>query len=1076
MGAIVPGVRVKLTNIDTGVIRQSETNLQGQYSVPMLPPGHYEANLHADGFVPITRSGIRLEVGEHLRLDFVLAVGTVETLLLVTGDSLNLQVSTSEIGSVIGERQVRDLPLNGRNFTQLTLLTPGASPLNTTQNADGSGTTQVGRIVIPTMNGQTGRSNLYLADGVLNLNAWTSVYTVAPVIDAIQEFKVQSHNDLAEYGQANGAIVDVVTKSGTNAWHGTAWWFHRNDNLDARNFFRAEVTPLAQNQFGGTLGGPILHNKTFVFAAYQGFRRRTPADQLYRVPTQANLAGDLNDWPMRIFDPHSGRVAPDGTTILRDPFPGNRLPASSLDEGFLEFAERTLPAPIEVGVGDFNQLDTTPTAMNQDEYSVRLDHQHGPGNLFWGRWAVQRATVSGSGGRQTLASATDNEPHIVGGTWVHTSGPSTVVQLQYNLSIPRRSWGNRFSTLPEGFPGSIGYSQSYYGFRSGEMLMPNIIVTDFFSGGETYNRYTYGKTHSVKFAFSKVKGNHQVKFGGELNQVYSDRFTNDHDSQFSSADTADPANPGTTGSPLASWLLDVPSRAGRRDFFKKLNGLQIWGIYVQDSWKVTPTLSLNLGLRYDYTHLPTIGSREDRVIYTGTYDFNQTFGGVYVLQDVPGSCDSLGSAPCIPTADGSLPAGVVASPTGKLMADWSDNWQPRFGFAYRLNNRTALRGSFGMFFDSWAGILQGNQALGHTWPDVGQRQSGNLNTPAPSQPLPGVSAKDPFQTGAFPEPTPYNSVAWYQDPNLKNAYSMQWNMGLQQKLPPNTLFTINYVGSGNRRTSSGSFYNVALRPGPGDPSERQPFPGIAPTYWEQSYGKSSYHALQAQVRGGFDHLVYIANYTWSKTMNTGCDGFYGTEGCQIQDPYHYNTNRSVAGHHLPHVFTAGVIYELPFGHGRFLTGHGILDSVLGGWQVNGILTLHSGRPFTVTMNGDNANTGNHNGYMRPDVVHDARFAEPTLNEWFDTAAFRAPALYSFGNAGRNILQADGRTNLDLSLFKGIPLPWREDLKLELRAEAFNVFNHADFAPPNSNLSSSRFGQVTSALQERQLQLGLKLVF
>ncbi len=1076
-GAAVPGATLTLANVETGVERQTETNEVGFYVFSNVAPGNYTLMASKEGFRKATVEPFTLEVNQTATFDVRLQVGSVTESVTVEATGVEIQASTAEVGSVINERQVLDLPLNGRNFTQLTLLTPGASPINTTQNSSGAGTSQVGQVSVPTMNGQTGRSNLYLADGALNLSAQHSTPAVAPIVDAIQEFKVQSHNDLAEFGQANGGIVNVVTKSGTNEFHGSAWEFLRNDNLDARNFFRKDVTPLAQNQFGATGGGPIIHNKTFFFGAYQGFRRRTPANRLYRVPTQANLQGDMSDWSKQIFNPFSGRVDPsDPNKVVRDPFPNNQIPGSLLDEGFLEYAQLTLPDPIPVGVGDFNQLDTTPTALNQNEYMVRIDHQQSPKDMFWGRWSMQKMKRTGSGGRQSLASNLEFTGYIIGGSWVHTFGPSSVMQVQYNFSLPRRSWGNEFRTLPEGFPGQIGYSDNYYKFRSGKALMPNVIVADYFSGGETFNRFTYGKTHAFKANYSKIIGRHNIKFGGEYNHVFYDRYTNDHNARFVSTDTADPQHAGTTGSPLASWLLNVPNRAGRRDFFKRLFGMAVFGFYAQDSWKPTPKLTLNFGLRYDYTKLPTIGTKEDRVIYTGTYDFKQSYGGLYVLQDIPGSCAELGDAPCIPTADGRPPEGVIKSPTGKLIENWSDNWQPRFGFAYRLTNKTAFRGSFGMFFDSWAGILQGTQALGHTWPDVGQRQSGNLNTPTPSSPLPKISAKNPFTTGAIPEPTPYNTVAWFVDPHLKDSYSMQWNFGIQQEFPANTLVTVNYVGSGNRRTSTGSFYNTAMVPGPGDPKYRRPFPNVKPTFWEQSFGTASYNALQLQIKSRTRDLMYMVNYTWSKTINSGCDGFYGTEGCQIQDPYHYDTNRSVAGTHLPHIFTAAFVYDLPFGAGKMSTGNSVADYIVGGWQVNGIVSLHSGRVFTVNINGDIANTGSRNGYMRPNLVGDPHLSNPTLSRWFNTDAFAAPPPYTFGNAGRNILAADGRTNLDLSLFKSFPLPWREGLKLQFRAEAFNAFNHPDFGTPAANMSSSRFGQVTSAAQERQVQLGLKLIF
>ncbi len=1075
-GAVIPTAELTLDNVETGVSRRAVSNAVGNYAFLNLTPGIYTLQVSKEGFNTGAAEPFTLAVNQTATFDLTLEVGAVTETVTVEAIGAQVQSSTSELGTVVGQQQVVDLPLNGRNFTQLLTLTPGASPVSTAQNRGGFGSSATGSFSYPSINGQTNRSNLFLTDGVSNQGMLVSTYAVPPIIDAIQEFKVQSHNDLAEFGQGNGGIVNVVTRSGTNQTHGSAWWFLRNDNLDARNFFRPFVTPLAQNMYGATVGGKVVRNKTFYFLAYQGYKRRTPANRLFRVPTGANLQGDLSDWPRDIYDPVTTRD--DGTgTFVRDIFPNNIIPQSRVDPGLVAFANATLPAPIATGVADRNALDSTNTATNQEEYNARADHNFNENNTLWVRVSGTLNTTAGSGGRQTLASANDWTSSNIGSSWVHTIDPTSIMQVSFARTWVTREGGRTFAGSLD--PATFGFSPGFCcSFRSGSALMPNMSVDQFFAGGEALFKNFSSQVYSFKGDYSKIFGGHHLKFGVEYNDLGNSGggITNDHQARFITTQTAGP--PGT-GSPLASYLLNVPNNASRRDFFKTLHRTSVTGFFIQDSWKATPKLTVNFGLRYDHTKTPIVGSLEDRVIFTGTPDFESSQGGLHILQAAPGSCAELGSAPCIPTPDGSLPEGVRVSSTGRLLNDWTDNWQPRFGLAYRVSNKTAIRSSFGIFYDSMAGLVQMTQAFGHTWPDVGQRQTGNLNVPTPAQPGPNVLGTDPFPGGAIPEPTPFGRTAWYGDPKIKNQYSMQWNVGLEHQLADDTVLSANYVGSGNRRAPLDHFYNTAVTPGPGNSADRRPFPFISPTFWHQSDGRANYHAFQFQLRKRASDLTYVVNYTYSKAINLGCDGWYGVEGCQTQNPYNHNLDRSVAGQSLTHLFNINWVYQLPFGSGRNATGSKALDHIIGNWQINGIATFNSGQPHGVNLNGDVANTGNRNGYMRPNVVGAPELSNPTVQRWFNTDAFAAPGRFTYGNAGRNILRSDGTTNFDLSVFRDFPLPFREGMKVQFRAEAFNAFNHADFNIPVSNLSNSNFGRVLStstAHTERQFQLSLKFIF
>jgi hypothetical protein len=325
---------------------------------------------------------------------------------------------------------------------------------------------------------------------------------------------------------------------------------------------------------------------------------------------------------------------------------------------------------------------------------------------------------------------------------------------------------------------------------------------------------------------------------------------------------------------------------------------------------------------------------------------------------------------------------------------------------------------------------------------------------------------------------PLTTGAFFTDPNYKDAYSLQWNFGVQYQLNSETLFEADYVGSGNRRLDIGGLYNVALTPGPGTPSARSPFPYAVANNFDRSWGRSDYDALQIALRHRYAHgLSFTAAYTWAKSISIDGDGFFGVEGCSVQDPYHFNTNRSVSSTNIPQDLSLNWLYELPIGHGKLLhAGSHVADYVIGGWQVNGIASIYSGLPVNATVNGDIANTGNASGYMRPNLVGGLSIANQSVTHWFNRAAFAQPAQYTFGTAGRNILRGQAMVDFDFSLFRRFPLPWRERMALEFRAEAYNVFNTTHFGAPVANLSNVNFGQITSASRSRQLQLGARLDF
>jgi len=1084
-GATVSGAVVLLTNLETQVTQNIRTNASGLYIFLNVISGEYAIEVSSAGFRISKSAPFRISVNQTATHDFAMQLGTLDQSVTVEGVGTEVQASTSELGATVTGKQVVDLPLNGRNFTQLLALTPGVAQVSVASNNGGADAKPIGVFTFPAINGQSNRSNYFMLDGMNNQGSSFGTFVVAPIVDAIQEFKVQSHNDQAEFGQALGGIINVVTKSGTNQLHGGAWEFLRNDVFDARSFFLPRVTPFRQNHFGATLGGPVVLpkiynglNRTFFFLGYQGFRFRQPAQTLYRVATPANIAGDLSDWPRQIYNPYTTRPDPARPgSFIRDPFPGNRIPASLLDPGAVLYLKSTMPAPIATGVADRNALDQTPQRRNAEEYTARVDHSISEKDSVWFRISGGLQDATTSGGREGLITNDVFRSRNYGASYVRVFNPTNVLQVQVSRARAFMDFFNQFRSLPADFIQSVGFSPAFAGnFIDGKSIVPQINITDYFSGGEGGAVKWPTMIWQERVNYTRIQGRHNLKFGFDLSSNAYREISRSARVGFQSTQTNDPQNPGVTGNALASFLLNAPDSALRNNIPYSTRFGGVLGLFAHDQWKVTKSLTLNIGLRWDLTIIPPYGRPEDGNHQVGNLDLNR---GVYIVQYATASCAEAKTAPCIPTTGGTLPANVEYSTDQKLFKNSTDNWQPRFGLAYRLADRTALRASFGIVFDNWAGVLQGATNPAGLWPSIASQSTANLNVPTATQLTPSIKATNPFPTGGVvPAATPFEQVAFFRDPNGRNPYSLQYNFGIQHQVSASTLLNVNYVGSGSRRLDLGGFYNTALTPGPGDPRLRSPFPYIRPTRYQWSWGRSSYHALQTLFEKRMSNgLNLMASYTWSKSIDIGCSGWFGVEGCSVQNPYNFNADRAPSGFDITHNLAVNWAYQLPVGPGRtFSTGQRVVDYIIGNWQLNGIATIRSGTPYSLTVPGDTANIGNNN-YMRPNLVGDPTISDPQPipGLWFNKAAFAAPAPFTFGNFGRNRLRSDYFRNFDLSVFRQFRI--REVARVEFRAEAFNAFNTPTFAAPTGNINSPNFGRVTSiANTPRQLQLALKVLF
>jgi TonB dependent receptor len=620
-----------------------------------------------------------------------------------------------------------------------------------------------------------------------------------------------------------------------------------------------------------------------------------------------------------------------------------------------------------------------------------------------------------------------------------------------------------------GFTGTTGCS------------IPGLTIPAYANSGATNHGGTkLTDIYQWRANFTKVLSKHSFTTGFDLERDSFFVHGGGPSETFGAAQTANPEAPAGTGDAMAAFLIGTVASASRRDTVAPVTGQRSYGFYFMDKWKMTDKLIVNIGLRYDLMLWPGYGSGpSDKTSQVGNIDFNN---GTYVVQTNSPDCASAGQAPCVP---GGLPQPhVVVSRNNRLYSNTYDNIQPRIGIAYSLNDKTVVRASFGMFNDIWAGVMQTVQGIGGDWPSIAQILTPALNT---SNEVATVNWQDPLAglgSAGLPAPTPFGQVEWYRDPKAKDPYSEQWNFGVQRQLSSNTVMTANYVGSQSHRLTVGGLYNVALTPGPGTPAQvtaRQPYPYISPTFYDRSVGNSSYNGLQLSANHHSSNgLTYLVAYTWSKSIDVGCSGFFGIESCSIQNPYDLKGDRSVSGFDLTHVLTASAVAPLPFGKGRrFANSSHLVDYIVGNWQLNGILTLTSGTPYNVIISSDIPNVGNSaawSGNVRANQVGDPNLSNPSTKEWFNTAAFTPPAPFTFGTSGRNSLRADWFKNLDMSLFRDFPVGERRSL--QFRAEAFNVTNTPTWGIPVNDLNNPlKLGSINSTRStERQLQMSLKLYF
>ncbi len=1069
-GAFVQGAAVIAQQTDTGFSRSVTTDRNGSYVVLELPVGRYRLEVSAKGFQKYIQDGITLNVNETASVAAHLAVGSENEEVQVRADAELIEPTVSSLGKTVFERELLDLPLNGRNFSQLGLLQPGVVPL-TPGLAEAGGSLRNGQAYA--VNGQRPESNNFLIDGANNFNGVDGGFVLKPPVDAITEFRILTHNANAEFGNSLGSTTNIVTKSGSNTVHGTLYEFLRNDAFDARNYFAKTTEPLKQNQFGATIGGPIRKGRTFFFGFYEGFRNRQGETTLTTVPSLKQRQGDFSEMCTEGF---SGGFCNNQqhqlfNVFANAPYPNNQLPSAQVNpisRQMLSF----FPLP-NAGTNLFSSTQTR--REDYDQFGVKIDHrltEHDALNF--------RYMISDGNRLDPLSPAGASVPGFPIGEEqraqnfivqeTHTFSPTMVGVARFSFMRNKSLFGEHVNHTT---PGSLGFQyESSLGAAVGP---PFIQVNGYATVGDpiTGPRRSYENVFDYSGSLSWVRGKHELKFGGGYQRqqinVLQGIATNGF---FVFA-------PFPVTDAFASFLFGQPVffLQAHGDFARGIRGNNLNG-YAQDTFRVNSRLTINAGLRYELPFPYTEIHNRQTLWIPGRQSV--------VHPDAP--------AGLLYPGDPGVPAGLI--PTFKKA------FAPRLGVAWDVggNGKWLVTSAYGIFFEPYYTGQGGPLQSPISAPPY--LQTLQINLPNFADPFNG----NPPVSGQFATPLTNLTLS----PNLPLPYAQDWNLNLQHSFGNNFLFELGYVGTKGTKLPRFIEGNPAVFV-PGSDSNGQPISNSSNADQRRLYSgctlndppsrcvyssagliagisNSSYNALETSLRKRFSHgVAFLASYTWSKSiddassfnMNGSAAKPVAGENDLAQNPFDLAAERGRSLFDARHRFVFSYQWTLPF----WSKPHGWYQQVLGGWQLNGIATVMSGTPFTVFDSHDVAAQGGApeiTGFssQRPNLVGNPNSGPHRVDNWFNAAAFQAldPVANAgqFGTAGRNIVEGPGYANWDLSAVKNIRLTERQHV--EFRTEFFNVLNHTNFRLPDSDISSPTFNHVLSAQSPRLVQFGLKYMF
>jgi outer membrane receptor protein involved in Fe transport len=1141
-GALIAGAIVTAMEQDKGLIRSAATGDDGLYDIALVPPGRYRVTAEKPGFAKTTRGIIQLTVNQQQEIDFTLKVGSQSTTITVEATPGVVDTQTASVGTTIGQTNVDQVPLNGRQFLELALLAPGVVPA-----PSGSRVNERGGGGAINVNGLEDSMNSFWLDGLDDTSTGVGQYTVAPPLDAVQEFRMETGVYEAKFGAHAGAQVNVVTKSGTNEFHGTAYDYLRNTDLDARNYFDPSTPPMHRNQFGGTVGGPVEvpgvydgHDRTFFFVAYEGLQQHEGYYRQAVVPTVPEQSGDFSDL---LACPQ-----PVNLSLFGEPIPGNNL--NYLVQGGLipsldpvgQQLVNLYPTPTKpnAGCGNANYLELENQQIANNTYMGRVDHHWGSKDTIFFRYNVNfdhelepsgfyvagPGNVPGAFGEQVpgegYGTYLHNEYQMAGFDWTHTFTPTVINEFKFGYN----RWQSRQDNQDEGNTfaqqnGILGLERS----DPKQLGFPNLTFTGYDSLGSnnTTPESIAVNTFQVADTITHVHGNHLIEYGADLRSVLRGNASINSvirgEFDFLGA---------VTGNSVADALLGLPTDwvDGSQEYISAHLGE--YDFFGQDTWKVSPRLTLNLGLRYEYKGLTT-----DKYNRMANFDFSSTacagapFGLTTGALLVAGASAATVECPSInPQTGGPTFVSVGTKNLGgsaenrALQYPDKHNFAPRLGIAWQPfgDSNTVVRAGYGLFYNQTFGDVYFQKGanppfVSITAGNIGAAQQA-LCIPAECQPgqIPiasGALIREALVGIAAPV---YPTMSPFQI-NFEDAMIQEWNFDLQRELPHSWLVDIGYVGTRGLHlprevdpnqpmnlTSGGAaaFAVCSIPNGPGCPRPYEPVIGGVPVpllsdfSYTESSGSSIYHGLQAKVEHHYSNgMALIGSYTYSKSIDTVSDPFNNNRDVNFpQNSYNLAAERALSDFDFRHRAVVGYVYDLPFGYRLWKSENSRVNYLIQGWQLTGIFTAESGPHFTPNITGDisgadeSAITSGH-PTDRPDVTGTSFYpASKTPGQWVLPSAFSAPAAFTFGNAGRNILNGQGLNSWDCSVIRRFKLT--ESRNIEFRAEMFNIFNRANFDIPVRDLASASFGKILNTVlpvagnasggpgDPREVQLALKL--
>jgi carboxypeptidase family protein len=1065
-GSVIPNAKVTIVNEGTGLTRTVQTDTNGEYTAPSLPTGRYTVITELTGFKTTTVSNIELGVDQRVRLTTKLEVGTMTESVSVEAASPLVQTSSSELGTTVTSAQIEALPLNGRNFVNLTRTLPGVLRGIPGSNIDGAGSLAWRASASFSANGQRTRDNNFMLDGVDNNETWLQTVVIFPSVDALDEFKLQTSTYSAEFGRSLGGVVNLQIKSGTNALRGSAFEFHRDDAFDANNFFNnrahRDKPDFTQNQFGGTLGGPVFRDRTFFFGDYQGHREDQGQTFLSTVPTGAMRSGDFSELTRVIYDPQTGQ-----------PFPGNVIPGERLDTVAKNILSQLYPEPNTGGSRAangqiINNYLINPVKLRQDnQFDVKVDHNLTKTNRFFTRYSyekthrLQPATLPHGDAGATFGAGDGNiKAQSVAFNDTQTLGTNLLNEFRFGWSsIKFFMTSIDYGTNPAAAVGIPGIN-----FSPVTSAMTQLTFQNIRNLGANSNQPLITNQNDFQLFdnVTRTAGKHTMKAGGSItlrsreilnadNIVGQFQFNNNQTSNCAGQPAGCSLN-SATGFDVASFMLGLTSQK-----IRNLSGITESGevltytekrpeyaLYLQDDWRTTTKLTVNLGLRWDvYPPWTEVDDRQS--------NFDVTNGGFVIAAD---------------------DAQIGGVHVGRYLQTYSKgDVGPRFGFAYDLDGsgKTLVRGGFGVFWNFSPGGTSSSKAQNQPF-----LQSTAL-TPTPSSygvNLP-MSTGLETPTGVNPNASPAGNTRSAFDLNFRDAYARQWNVNVQRGVGTNYMVEAAYVGSQGRHMVLKVDVNQA-RPvvGVTDANVNRPYIKVDPLLRSvsqaQSVGKVDYNGLLLKFQRRFaNNFSFLNSYTLGKSMDYASDNESG-----ITNAYDLQYNWGPSDYDVRHTLSSSWVYEVPWAR----------NALYGGWQVNGILYLRGGLPLTIGQTQGVQSTGTGN---RPNQICDANLSHPTIDKWFDTACFvRTPDITgTYGDEKRGAVRGPGSFNIDASLIKNTKIG---KFSTEFRIEAFNVLNHPQFANPNTTFDNAAGGTISAMLSspscslcgttERQVQLGLKVRF